>query len=193
MSNRNSQLGTLALQAPSTKPHVVHVTSSTCLNLSLFKDILKEYRRLDDAIVMRLNRANAMARDQERGQGHDERTENAQSKACLSVWMELTENWKRRTKLVDYCISVVDHNLDEKHTALKEQTEDAALQRKTKSAIYEDEVYRRQVHNELSVETIVRKRVVDAFQSRCRYFAPPKSDEETRKIWESVNTSGQKR
>jgi hypothetical protein len=70
-------LGSEALGAPSEPPRRVRVNASLCNDLSLFKgscykplciddpgsslspllaDLLKEYRRLDDAIVMRLNR-----------------------------------------------------------------------------------------------------------------------------------------
>ncbi|TEB30258.1 hypothetical protein FA13DRAFT_1734097 [Coprinellus micaceus] len=188
-SSKGPQLGSLALQAPTSRPEIVHVTPSTCLNLSLFKDILKEYRKLDDAITTRLNRATALARDQERTSGQG--VENAQNQACLSVWRELTENWKRRTKLVDYCVSVVDRSIDGKRGALQQQPDDPALQRTTKAAIYSDEVYRRQMHNEIAVESIVRKRVVDAFHSRCRYFVPPKSDVEAAQLWEGARGQNQ--
>lgn len=54
-------------------------------------DLLKEYRRLDDTITMRLNRANAAVRDQER-----EKTSSRsggkgtiQDQACSSLWQEL--------------------------------------------------------------------------------------------------------
>ena len=112
MPTRHPNLGGLAFQASSTQ--TVHVSSSTCHNLSVFKgvwriaanscsfllakpwethdsisiDILKEYRRLDDTILMRLNRANAVVRDQERihketGGG------TVQDQACASLWREL--------------------------------------------------------------------------------------------------------
>jgi hypothetical protein len=51
-------------------------------------DILKEYRRLDDTILMRLNRANAVVRDQERI--HREKGGGTvQDQACASLWREL--------------------------------------------------------------------------------------------------------
>ena len=115
MPTRHPNLGSLAFQAPSTQ--TIHVSSSTCHNLSVFKgvcstaasscsflrsflakpwethdsipiDILKEYRRLDDTILMRLNRANAAVRDHERihretGGG------TIQDQACASLWREL--------------------------------------------------------------------------------------------------------
>lgn len=51
-------------------------------------DILKEYRRLDDTIVMRLNRANAAMRDQDRMHGLREGN-SLQDQACEYIWREL--------------------------------------------------------------------------------------------------------
>lgn len=112
LPSKQPQLGSLAIQAP-THPQIVHVSPSTCHDLSLFKgntilafrfslnmsqilpsEILREYRRLDDTITMRLNRANATMRDQERmrdstGNG------NVQEQACLSMWRELVGEFLR--------------------------------------------------------------------------------------------------
>lgn len=52
----------------------------------LHTEILKEYRRLDDTIIMRLNRANAAARDSVRT---EDARGNIQDQACLQVWREL--------------------------------------------------------------------------------------------------------
>lgn len=50
-------------------------------------DLLREYRRLDDSITMRLNRANAQFRDRDRlgtgGKG------NVQDQACAYLWKDL--------------------------------------------------------------------------------------------------------
>lgn len=104
--SKQPQLGSLAIQAPE-HPQIVHVSPSTCHDLSLFKgntirafgfssymsqflllEILREYRRLDDTITMRLNRANATMRDQERMRDSTGRG-NVQEQACLSMWREL--------------------------------------------------------------------------------------------------------
>ena len=53
-----------------------------------FIEILKEYRKLDDTIVMRLNRANARMRDRNRHQTPKE-TQTLQDQACANVWREL--------------------------------------------------------------------------------------------------------
>ena len=48
---------------------------------------MKEYRRLDDAITMRLNRTNAQFRDRDRlgtgGKG------SVQDQTCMYIWKEL--------------------------------------------------------------------------------------------------------
>jgi hypothetical protein len=51
-------------------------------------DILREYRRLDDTITMRLNRANATVRDRQRE--HESGAQgNVQNQACGYLWREL--------------------------------------------------------------------------------------------------------
>jgi len=104
-SNYSPKLGSIALQNPSPHLQTVHVSPSTCQDLSLFKgmllhaayrvtcslsetDILREYRRLDDTIIMRLNRANAAMRDQQREHNKGSR-ENVQNQACAYLWHEL--------------------------------------------------------------------------------------------------------
>ncbi|KAG1907197.1 caffeine-induced death protein 2-domain-containing protein [Suillus fuscotomentosus] len=181
-SKQPPTLGSLALQAT---PHLVHVSPSTCHNLSMFKDLLKEYRRLDDTITMRLNRSNAQFRDRDRagtsGKG------NIQDQACAYVWKELVENWKRRTEMINYCVDVVDQSMEEKRKSLTSEEGDVRAQRKTQAAMFADEVKRNQVHNELAIEKIVRQRSLDAFRSRCQYFSPPLTDSEARKWWDAVH------
>ncbi|KIM53806.1 hypothetical protein SCLCIDRAFT_410755 [Scleroderma citrinum Foug A] len=179
-------LGSLAVQAPSLSPQRIYVSSSTCQNLSLFKDLLREYRRLDDTITMRLNRSNAQFRDRDRAGSTS--TGNVQDMACEYVWKELIENWKRRTEIVDYCVNVVDQSTNEKRRALQGLQGDARAQRKMQAELFAEEVKRNQIHNELAVERIIRKRSLDAFQSRCRYFTPPRNDAEARKWWDAAQS-----
>ncbi|KAG5652424.1 hypothetical protein H0H81_005020, partial [Sphagnurus paluster] len=120
--------------------------------------ILREYRRLDDTITMRMNRANAAMRDIDR---IDNKTGNIQDQACLNIWRELVGNWKRRTKLVDYCVLVVDQSLTEKRRILEDDGQDGAAKRKAQAEMYQKQVQRTQVHNELKVESIVRKRAIE--------------------------------
>ncbi|KAF8913887.1 caffeine-induced death protein 2 [Gymnopilus junonius] len=134
---------------------------------------------------MRLNRANATMRDQDRLRGLNGQN-TVQDEACESIWRELVANWKRRTQLVEYCVSVVDQSLTEKRAVLEDQTQDESSRRRTQGEMYADQVKRKQVRNELSVESIVRKRSADAFTSRCKYFVPPQTDTEARKMWEAA-------
>ena len=50
-------------------------------------DLMREYRKLDDSITMRLNRTNAQFRDRDRlgvsAKG------NVQEQACAHLWLEL--------------------------------------------------------------------------------------------------------
>ncbi|KAF8914578.1 caffeine-induced death protein 2-domain-containing protein [Mucidula mucida] len=181
MSSGTPLLGSLALQAPTLTPQIVHVSATTCNNLSLFKDLLKEYRRLDDTITMRLNRANAVMRDKERGSPSGKGT--VQDQACFYLWQELMSNWARRTQLVQFCVDVVDKSVQDKKAIVEDSESTPASQRKAQAEIYSDTVKREQIHRELNVETIVRQRSVDAFRERCKYFEPPTSDEEVRKMW----------
>lgn len=163
----------LASQVPS-QTQTIRVSPSTCHNLSIFKgachinifskpsdlcfqslDILKEYRRIDDTIIMRLNRANATARDQERshrGSGGG----TIQDQACASLWRELTGmslpmagidylfselgHWKRRSELLEYCTTVVDQALIEKRKTLEDQAQNPTSRREIQGAVFQDEV-----------------------------------------------------
>ncbi|KAG6814170.1 hypothetical protein H0H92_000846 [Tricholoma furcatifolium] len=152
MPTKQPQLGSLAIQAPQS-PQTVHVQPGTCHDLSAFKEILREYRRLDDTITMRLNRANAAMRDSDRV---DNSSENIQDRACLNVWRELvglvhplvtkavvhesSGNWKRRTTLVEYCVLVMDESLKEKRSVVEEETLDNATKRKIQGHIIEEQV-----------------------------------------------------
>ncbi|KAG6900975.1 hypothetical protein C0993_004413 [Termitomyces sp. T159_Od127] len=83
----------------------------------------------------------------------------------------LSGNWKRRTELVEYCVRVVDQSLNEKRSMVEDETQDNVTKRKLQGRIIEEQVkvenQRAQVHNELKVEAIIRKRAVDAFKARC--------------------------
>lgn len=115
---------------------------------------MKEYRKLDDTVTMRLNRATAQFRDRDRlgmgGKG------NIQDQACAHLWKELVgehhtpfyleslfitiENWKRRTEIVEYCVGVVDQSIDEKRKILDTQQSDASTQRRIQGVLYAEEV-----------------------------------------------------
>ncbi|CCL99422.1 uncharacterized protein FIBRA_01440 [Fibroporia radiculosa] len=133
---------------------------------------------------MRINRTNAQFRDRDRqglgGKG------NIEEQACAQMWRELVANWKRRTEIVEYCVGVVDQSMDEKRKQLQQEAGDPATQRRIQGTLFAEEVKRNQVHNELTVERIVRRRSLEAFQSRCKYFEPPLTDADARRWWDAA-------
>ncbi|KAF8312675.1 hypothetical protein DL93DRAFT_2081937 [Clavulina sp. PMI_390] len=165
------------------EPQFINVTESTCFHLSLFKDIMKEYRRLDDSVTMRLNRNNAQWRDKDRLAGvpisanHDD--------ACASFWRELVANWTGRKAVIDYCVGVVGQAVADESRASDISEEYLSTARKS-TPITENTVKRKQIHQELMVETIVRRRSWEAFTSRCKHWRPPLTDVEARKWWDAA-------
>ncbi|KAG6821284.1 hypothetical protein H0H93_002394, partial [Arthromyces matolae] len=83
-------------------------------------------------------------------------------------------NWKRRTELVEYCVHVVDQSLNEKRSVVEDETLDSKAKRKVQGHIYEEQVKRTQVRNELRVEAIIRRRAVDVapFAANSLRFSP---------------------
>jgi len=61
------------------------LNASLCLNISLFKNTLKKYRALDDAITTRLNRDQALHRENNNGGN----TEEGQRRNCLRIWRDI--------------------------------------------------------------------------------------------------------
>ncbi|CAE6524789.1 unnamed protein product [Rhizoctonia solani] len=179
------ELGSKAIHAPSTPPQLVRVSESLCQNLSQFKDLMKEYRKLDDSVTMRMNRNLAQFRDIDRHRSS--RSGSPQDEACLHFWKELVANWENRTEIVNYCVGVVDASMEAKRQTLAGQDPKLDENRRTASALYTDEVKRNQMRNELTVETIIRQRSLDAFKSRCKFFEPPISDTRSRHWWDSVH------
>ena len=49
------------------------------------------------------------------------------------------ENWKRRTKIVDYCANVVDQSMEDKR-AMIEGEANPKVQRRMQAELYEEEV-----------------------------------------------------
>jgi len=146
--------------------------------------IMKEYRRVDDSITMRLNRNSAQWRDKHRMSG---KSASNQEAACESFWRELVANWKARKALIDYCIGVVDGAVNEKTQGLDSTSTPDAKERGTlRAAITSDQVKKKQINQELSVELIIRRRSLEAFAARCKYFEPPLTDVDGRKWWDAA-------
>ncbi|KAH8118685.1 caffeine-induced death protein 2-domain-containing protein [Phellopilus nigrolimitatus] len=183
MSTRQPPLGSQAVFFPSGDSKTVHVDSSTCHNLSLFKELMREYRKVDDSVTMRLNRTAAQFRDRDR---HAARS-TPEEEACAYFWSDLVSNWKKRTEIIEYCVNVVDTSIDGKRKAIENEDLNTEAQTRLKRASYAEEVMRNQIHNELAVEAITRQRTLDVFQTRCKFFQPPLTDAEARTWWDRAS------
>ncbi|KLO07539.1 hypothetical protein SCHPADRAFT_1001583 [Schizopora paradoxa] len=182
MPPRPPQLGSQAVHSASASTRTIHVNEETCHNISLFKELMKEYRKLDDSVTMRMNRSLAQFRDRDRMRA-DSASSNPQEESCAYFWKELVANWEKRSEIIHYCVDVVGESIQEKQNVMDSESPDSETHKSARSASYSDEVKRNQIRNELAIEAIVRQRSLDAFKSRCRFFNPPLNDPDSRKWW----------
>lgn len=196
------QLGSSSLLKPLTPPQVSNLTPSTCLAISEFKDLLRQYRQLDDGITTRLNRS--FARSRALGQStspsllSSSKMNSASSMdlgtstygtpapgACAAFWRELVDVWIGREEVVRFCIQVADQassptrsvsaanaGADSLLDADFQPTKQQNKAERWSRAENTSETLARQLHNELKVESIIRARSLDAFKSRCKFFTP---------------------
>ncbi|CAG8439342.1 13746_t:CDS:2 [Funneliformis caledonium] len=125
------------------------VNVETCYNLSYFKDLMKEYRKIDDNIMLRMNTTNT----------HSEA-------ACADFFKQLSDAYQKRER-------ILDAELEKKQKALDDDPFDNNL----KNQMFVDESKRRMINNELTVEDIVRERSLSVFKNKCRIFHMPKEFE----------------
>ncbi|KAJ3869650.1 hypothetical protein EV359DRAFT_59611 [Lentinula novae-zelandiae] len=157
------QLGSLAIQAPSLTPQIVHVSPETCLNLSMFKGArsLKQhtmdfgkssrviwqrcYEVIEHSMIQStcvslvdvLHNLNLTQRlNRTAAFMHDQERQ----KACSRLWQELVSNWSRRTELIEYCVGVVDKSNEEKQEIVDSQTSNPSEVRKARAEKYSQEV-----------------------------------------------------
>ncbi|KAH7097475.1 caffeine-induced death protein 2-domain-containing protein [Auriculariales sp. MPI-PUGE-AT-0066] len=193
MPQDSSQLGSAAHYAQSlaSPPDSKRISPDTCTQLSLFKDLIREYRKIDDSVTMRLNRTAAQFRERD-GRGGNQ----LDDAACAFFWAQLVANWKGRTEVIHYCAEVVDRAAKEKRDSLLgadialDGSVDERTRRKLQAEAYAEEVKRNQIHNELGVEQIVRQRSFDAFRARCKFWHPPNTPANSEQIqwWDGENT-----
>lgn len=216
-------LGSSSVFKPLTPPQVSNLTTSTCLAIREFKELLRQYRQLDDGITTRLNRS--FARSRALGEStspsllSSSKTNSASSidlgtstygtpapGACAAFWRELVDVWIGREEVVRFCIKVADQHARPAPTPLLSTSDStdrlldadyhptSASQSRPENrwsrAENTSETLARQLHNELSVESIIRARSLDAFKSRCKFFTPnppagPEGDRE-RAMWNGL-------
>ncbi|EIW68842.1 hypothetical protein TREMEDRAFT_69217 [Tremella mesenterica DSM 1558] len=165
---------------PSPPPKNVTVQAETCFNLGLFKDMVRQYRKLDDQIIVRLNRAQAEVRDRTRSRnlaGRGLRRIEGNEGMCAEMWSEMMSGWAHRQTLLSYCLETVNASLELRRSTIGS------------SGMKEEEVLADQLANEHSIEAIIRKRTHDAFRSRCPFFSPP-SDPISKAWWDLAQSAG---
>lgn len=120
-------LGTDYLQSISTSPSSSPSTTSTtpitsspnanltptiCQNLSAFKNYLKISRSLDDSIILRFNRAEALLKSSSSSPSSTYGLINSNplspSKNCQDFWIDLVGLWNERNKSLNYCDQVIE-------------------------------------------------------------------------------------
>lgn len=222
-------LGSSSVLKPLTPPNVLNLTPNTCLAVSEFRVLLRQYRALDDGITTRLNRSFARSRDLGQSpspsllSGGGKVTSssstdlgtstyaNAAPGACATFWRELVDAWIGREEVVKFCIRVVDdktaslpspqppQKLEQPKPTKRSSADDklldadylnrvrsnpslAARNDDSSQSLVDDvgrsgsrsentaQVLRRQLHNELAVESIIRARSLDG-TSRCNLRA----------------------
>lgn len=191
MPGRQPALGSAAVFTPPSELKTVHVDQSTCFNLSVFKELMREYRKVDDNVTMRLNRTVAQFRDRDRSLSvGSSSAQSPDEEACAFFWKDLVLNWKRRTEIIEYCVDVVDKSMEQKRQTFEKEDVTKETARRLKDEHFEEEVKRNQIHNELAIEAIIRQRSFDAFTNRCKFFVPPSTDAEARTWWDRASRGG---
>jgi len=184
---------------PAPPPRQVTVSAETCYNLSVFRDIVKQYRQFDDQIITRLNRASAQLRDQERTSSAGSSSSRSRwwsrsadddgiEAMCAKMWGEMMSGWLHRQTLLTYCLQTVTTSLEAKRPQEDDLLSLATVDRKRIRGIKEEEVLQNQLANEESVEAIIRKRSLDAFKSRCPFFSPPPGNKASTGWWELADS-----
>ncbi|GAA6021319.1 hypothetical protein JCM11491_005802 [Sporobolomyces phaffii] len=146
------------------------VTPSVCESVSQFKRVLASSRAFDDAITTRLNRFSALARGA---------TATGETTECERVWQEVQQRWQERNRVLTYCDEVLaagpgstldsdDVERDRRRRPVEEESglsaEKGALGRGRST---QQQVKIQQLHQEFSIERIIRHRTLDLLASRC--------------------------
>ncbi|CAG8838350.1 25877_t:CDS:2, partial [Gigaspora margarita] len=111
--------------------------------------LMKEYRKIDDNIILRMNT-----------------TDTHSEQACAEFFKQLTKAYSKRGQIINRCLK----ELEKKQKALADDPYDNDL----KNQMFVEESKRRMINNEITVEEIVRYRSLTVFKNKCRMFHIPK-------------------
>ncbi|WAQ90485.1 hypothetical protein PtA15_12A475 [Puccinia triticina] len=159
--------------------------TSLCSNISEFRRQLQRFRKLDDSITVSLNRSFVLLGSSDY---HHRMSQTQTSPSqCAEFWKMLTASWLSREKLIRSCIEVVDRSVLERNQSIQrlsnpvdlssQSTQDTTASNKQKisskeksqleAEVYTAELKRRMVHDELAVESAIRKQTLQKFRARC--------------------------
>ncbi|KAG0749468.1 hypothetical protein G6F57_003346 [Rhizopus arrhizus] len=108
---------------------------------------MKELRKVDDNVINRLNSTSTQ-------------TEGA----CANFFKQMSEAYMTRDETINYCLKLMDDELDKKNKKLQEDPDDFDV----KNSIFTQESIRQSISNERFVEEIVRERTLQVFKTKCR-------------------------
>lgn len=172
---------------------------------SSLTDLMRQYRTLDDQVILHFNRASAHSRDTGESappsllQKHSTQFYSTSARdlgkstyasvpndVCAQFWQHLVKVWSEREDAIRYCISVTE----KAHVPTTADNSDLRLDGDARAAPdvqsrseHMDEFLMRQLRNELTIETIIRLRSLEAFKERCRVFAPSGNDARELEYW----------
>ncbi|MBW0504311.1 hypothetical protein O181_044026 [Austropuccinia psidii MF-1] len=157
---------------------------SICLHLSDFKKHLQRYRKLDDSISLALNRSFVIFRSSNPESKNGNSFQTHSEGECARFWKLLTESWVNREHLIKSCINSVDQSVQTKIQHLQSNQsshppssslEILQQRRALESEVHNETLKRRMIHNELTVESAIRKQSLHKFRSQCPHslFAIP--------------------
>ncbi|KAI7823952.1 hypothetical protein BX661DRAFT_185988, partial [Kickxella alabastrina] len=93
-STDDDGMSTLKELAQKAKAEDVEMSVQTCLNMSHFKATMRELRKVDDNIILRMNNTNTAAAED-----------------CLAFFNVLRTAYARREHDISYCLSVLEQRI----------------------------------------------------------------------------------
>ncbi|KAJ2726871.1 hypothetical protein GGI07_000199 [Coemansia sp. Benny D115] len=100
MSSIYEGMSTLKELAERANAPEIEVTARTCLNMSQFKNTLKQLRKVDDNIILRMNGTNTASQED-----------------CLAFFKVLRTAYSRRERDITFCLGVLDQQISQSQTS----------------------------------------------------------------------------
>lgn len=140
----------------------------------MFKEALKQARKIDDNIILKLNATD----------NNQHLTTEQHTQLCADIFTKLTQIYTQRDEMIKKCASDLDQRISTFRQQINNQstTQDTnnttnygsvEYQMDAEVELMQMESERRQLRNEFEVEQIIRGRTLRLFRSRCPLFQPP--------------------